>query len=577
MARLRRTRKREHGQALVLFALSLVVIMLFASIVIDVGMLRTDTARLQNALDAGALAASQQLPTTGAASAGVTTLAQTFVHNNYPPVSTGSVSVAYDCLIHSTTTGTAGVYGPKLTDIALECANFPSAGPWTCNSTTCFAPCNPTAVGTSSGTTQTCNMLGVTATSTQPYTFGGVVGIKSGTVNGAGSGNGNPVSYAANSPSPIDVVLIIDRTGSMSGVDTQNAQTAADAVRTLYDGTSQWLAMGFLGPSFTSTNCPSPYAAAHVVPDTSIGTANAGDVSRWIPVGLSGIGAPVNQNYNQDGLPYNTTAYPSTLSKAIGCFALASVGNSSTQTDLADPISMATQYLTSQNDGRRKGIILETDGQANTHAPGSYPNNTPCTNAVNAALAAKAAGIEIYTIGFGLDNKSGDNPTCSDNGQTARATLVSMASSYAHDFAAGDANACYTSSDTSYPAPTGQTEHFYCVPKSGVPSNLLADIFTTAAGALASGGHLVQLPVPPPVIATISPIHGPLIGGTPITLTGQYFTTAYSVAWGAGSVPFTIVSDTQITLTSPSGATGPVSITVTNPGGPSNIVTYTYP
>ena len=57
----------QHGQAMVLFALSLVVIMVFASIVIDLGLLRTDTAELQNALDAGAVAGAQQLPATGLA------------------------------------------------------------------------------------------------------------------------------------------------------------------------------------------------------------------------------------------------------------------------------------------------------------------------------------------------------------------------------------------------------------------------------------------------------------------------------------------------------------------------------
>ena len=61
MARMSRSRKRQHGQALIMFVLALVVILAFTSIVIDLGLLRTNTARLQNALDAGALAGAQQL------------------------------------------------------------------------------------------------------------------------------------------------------------------------------------------------------------------------------------------------------------------------------------------------------------------------------------------------------------------------------------------------------------------------------------------------------------------------------------------------------------------------------------
>ena len=62
----RRSRKQgEHGQVVVLFALSLVVVLAFAAIVVDIGMLRNDRQNLANAMDAGALAGGTLLPVSG--------------------------------------------------------------------------------------------------------------------------------------------------------------------------------------------------------------------------------------------------------------------------------------------------------------------------------------------------------------------------------------------------------------------------------------------------------------------------------------------------------------------------------
>ena len=45
-----------------LFSVVVIVLMALIALVIDVGLLRTDSARLQNALDSGSLASAQQLP-----------------------------------------------------------------------------------------------------------------------------------------------------------------------------------------------------------------------------------------------------------------------------------------------------------------------------------------------------------------------------------------------------------------------------------------------------------------------------------------------------------------------------------
>jgi hypothetical protein len=74
-----------------------------------------------------------------------------------------------------------------------------------------------------------------------------------------------------------------------------------------------------------------------------------------------------------------------------------------------------------------------------------------------------------------------------------------------------------------------------------------------------------------PIIRRVTPDVGPEAGGTTVTITGIGFTGATAVTFGAAPAPsITVVSDSQITATSPPG-TGQVFVTVTGPGGTSAI------
>ncbi len=72
-------------------------------------------------------------------------------------------------------------------------------------------------------------------------------------------------------------------------------------------------------------------------------------------------------------------------------------------------------------------------------------------------------------------------------------------------------------------------------------------------------------------VSNISPNAGALVGGTSVTITGSDFTGATSVLFGTTpAASFTVVSDTQITATSPAATTaGAVDVTVVNPSGTS--------
>jgi len=99
---------------------------------------------------------------------------------------------------------------------------------------------------------------------------------------------------------------------------------------------------------------------------------------------------------------------------------------------------------------------------------------------------------------------------------------------------------------------------------------------TGAVAVMASyGGSLI------PVVSSISPNTSTTAGGVNVTITGKNFTWATSATVGGSAVTnFTVVSDTSITCTVPSGSAGTASVIVTSPYGSNKantLWTYTYP
>ncbi len=84
-----------------------------------------------------------------------------------------------------------------------------------------------------------------------------------------------------------------------------------------------------------------------------------------------------------------------------------------------------------------------------------------------------------------------------------------------------------------------------------------------------------------PTVTSVSPSSGPPTGGNTVTITGTGFTGATSVTFGGTASPnFTVVNDTTIVATVPSGTSGPASVIVTTPGGsntPNTVYTYVIP
>ncbi len=119
---------------------------------------------------------------------------------------------------------------------------------------------------------------------------------------------------------------------------------------------------------------------------------------------------------------------------------------------------------------------------------------------------------------------------------------------------------------------------------SGLSSNKRYEFYMNASNA--AGGSLSSpvsntitvLPAPP-VLSSLSVTSGPAVGGTPVVLTGMYFSDASEVRFGSvRAATFTATSDSRIAVTAPAG-TGTVDITVTNADGTSAVTSsskYTY-
>ena len=239
-----------------------------------------------------------------------------------------------------------------------------------------------------------------------------------------------------------------------------------------------------------ATRWAAQLVALHAVPGQA-DTYDVNDVNQWIPIGFTGMDndAPAVAHH----VPYvdaNNNPIASTdIVQAIGCFDVSQVG-----TNLATPLQQALAYM--QAHGRpnvKQGIILETDGtpEHNNGQTGVGPlSNFTCDTVTAAANAVKAAGIELYVIGYGVTaaDNGGSVPVCPDH--TGRSVITQLAS-----MATNSATVRTTSCDANE---NTDNDHFFCTPAGGDLKNVLR----AAAAALAGGTRLVQL-YPTPIVTSV--------------------------------------------------------------------------
>jgi hypothetical protein len=115
---------------------------------------------------------------------------------------------------------------------------------------------------------------------------------------------------------------------------------------------------------------------------------------------------------------------------------------------------------------------------------------------------------------------------------------------------------------------------------AGTAGKAVSVVVTGVGGASNSVGYTYEAPAPPHV-AALSPSHGPLNGGTKLTITGANFTGVKKVTFGGKAGSHLAVSGTgTLTVTAPKGTKGTkgakVKVIITAVGGTSNTVLYLY-
>lgn len=446
-------RRDEDGAILVLTAFVILLLFVLAAIAVDLSFMSQRRQNLWNSADAAALAGASQLPDSAT---DAETLARSYAVANDADLSSG-LDVTFRCVVGDRD----GDGQPDLADIPHACdpgISVPRfAPPFVCDEGICVAPCDPADI------TAKCNTIVLEADKEVPYNFAPVIGIDEGntTVKSAacrGSCGGIAVA-------PVDLILVLDRTGSM-GSELSNAKDAALAVLELYDPAVQHVGLALLGASRDGDKC-----------DTQL-PQDGGD---WLTVGLSS-----DYKIDTDGDGDLELNPASEIVQVINC-----ISHSGQGTNLGSPIKdqafsqpdALTELQTNGRAGVRKGIILMSDGQANEPGGGNTPdppgyNNLECRYAVDMAADAKAAGVEIYTIGFGVSGKFCNDDTGSYTSASVGELLADMASGP-------------TDNNCDIPAiENTDDDHLFCQPASGD----LSDVFIAAATSFAAGSQLIYLP-----------------------------------------------------------------------------------
>jgi len=514
--------RREEGQALALTAVALVVLIGFAGLAIDIGRLYVAQRQLQQAVDAAALAAGQNLPHANTAFTSA-------VYYSAAPSGTFGVSPIYNQHPASMTANPPTVTFKCLSSLApsLPCSAD-------LDGTSCH-PANSAPPVKGDGTpTNVCNAVKVTETASVSTTLLHLFMPSSFTTVAASS----TAAARGGVPHPLDIMVILDTTGSMAsacgdpvlaedGVTTaipsnQSAKIdcAKDGVRRLLKGLlpcaeSVLGACGFSPPLdevglevFPALNNPTGFDHStdtnqnHT--DLALdlnenGTQCSGNLTSrpsWYKptTGVTFPGWFLNNNdvgYTTDNYlittltnnyklsNFSTTLNPaSVIAQAVTWDACAGSAppihngvpnssyygaNTTSNTFYAGAINVAQSVIASDASRHAQGvIILLSDGDANTMPPG---DSNPCHEGIQAAQAAAAQGTWVYSIAYAANQSSSSSCRLDTPAISGFSAMQQMA--YTYNPVLGQAQ----------PDPS----KFYCVPAvSGCNSaSTLAGVFAS--------------------------------------------------------------------------------------------------
>ncbi len=370
--RCRQTRGRESGQMLIMALMLLVLLIGFGAIVVDVGFFLQRREHVQHIADAAALAGAQELPEDRVLAEEI---AREWATRN-------------------------GLDGSTI-DVSFECrATDP-------------IHCQPSGVDT----------VIVEGELSAPLTLMPVLRLLGGASDSCWLNEGCDVTGTAaacrgectTAVTPVDIVLVLDRTGSMDDGDMDRAKEGARAMLEVLNPDLQSVGLGVLPPSISQSFVQNRVCRV----DTS---------EPWSP-NDNWLVVTLRDDYKRSDGSLNNG---SRLLQVLGCL------QSSGWTNIGYPVRAARQHLDPAygyaREEAQKAIVLLSDGAANRPTGGN-----PCALAAQEADIAKAQGIQIYTIGYGTNDNTDVGFTCANDtgawrNRTAETLLRYMATDNDHFF-----------------------------------------------------------------------------------------------------------------------------------------------
>src|SRR5262245_13239966 len=361
----------ETGQVIAFSLVCMVVLIAMVGFAVDAGHAYLVQRQLQSGVDAAALAGAQELPDAGMA------------------------------------TTVAKLYGPDAKNPPTSIDNA---------QTSVEMKCVKSAPGCSSQF-GTYNAVQVSATSSVRTFFARVIGIDSIDVDAKAT------ACSPCSAKPLDIMVVLDRTGSMCDVsangkcrDMTNAVTGVQTFLGFMDPKLDEVGLSVFPPALDrSSLCKQPTA----------GAGNYGYGAYWpewvpSPPRTPAIYAIASPDFN----------YSNMLSKLDIDNCLKPNGT----TSYVDAIDEAQHELDAHGRGNVQDvIIILTDGAANespaklpSYVPGSHLTK-PCTQGMDAAAASRSKGTIVFTIGYDVDADS-NGGQCGKEGFNASWALQQMAS-----------------------------------------------------------------------------------------------------------------------------------------------------
>ncbi|WP_181804146.1 IPT/TIG domain-containing protein [Streptomyces shenzhenensis] len=102
------------------------------------------------------------------------------------------------------------------------------------------------------------------------------------------------------------------------------------------------------------------------------------------------------------------------------------------------------------------------------------------------------------------------------------------------------------------------------------------NVTVTTPGGVSNALPYTYTFVPAPVIDSVNPSAGPMLGGNTVVITGTDLAGTTLVLFGFTPAVIDTVTPTEVTVTAPPGLPSTMNVTVTTPGGVSNPLPYTY-